>query len=119
MPLKETFRSAPHYYLTTFHEVGHAMHRVTDEALLNSFGDEKYSKEELTAEIFSSFCLNHCEMLSPELFDHNTSYLAGWRAKLSNDASLVISAASKAQRRFESLLGIAPINYSEATKEEN
>lgn len=117
MPRKETFKSVLFYYKTLFHEMGHALHKVTDEPLSTTFGSEVYSKEELVAEIFSSFCLNHCELLKPELFDNSTSYVANWRKALTNDASLIISAASKAQRRFDNLLGIVPATETTLTEE--
>lgn len=107
MPRKETFKSIGFYYKTLFHECGHALHGVTEtEKLSASFGSEPYAKEELTAEIFASFCLNHCGMLEADLFDNSTAYLANWRKALSADHSLIISAASKAQRRMEYLLGL-------------
>jgi antirestriction protein ArdC len=107
MPHKETFKTEPHYYGALLHEMGHALHRVTDEPLASTFGDESYSKEELTAEIFASFGLNHCGLLDSNLFNHSIAYLQAWRKKLDQDHNLIISAASKAQRRFDKLLGVS------------
>lgn len=108
MPQRETFKSVNFYYKTLFHEIGHSLYKVTEEKLDTNMGSASYSKEELTAEIFASFCLNHCGLLVPEVFDNSAAYIKGWRKRLTDDPTLVISAASKAQRRFDALLGIVP-----------
>lgn len=109
LPNKETFISVNHFYATFFHEIGHALALPASNEDLSkngSFGSETYSKEELIAEIFSCFCLSHCGILSDDVFDNGKAYLSGWLSALKKDPSLVIKAASQAQKRFDYFLKI-------------
>jgi antirestriction protein ArdC len=104
LPPKENFNSVEEYYSTAFHEIGHAMHKSTGDNVKNGFGSQNYSKEELTAEIFASLCLNFCGIDSEKCFDNSASYLSSWLEVLKKDTNFIISASSKAQKRFDAFV---------------
>lgn len=104
MPKAETFKSVEAYYKTLFHELGHALGKETGETFGNEFGSDLYAKEELVAELFANFCLSYVGIDASDLFDNSLAYLQNWTAKLTGDPSLLISAASKASKRFNLLL---------------
>jgi len=105
LPPKENFNSDEEYYSTAIHKIGHAMHKATNDEVKNGFGTQNYSKEELTAEIFASLCLNFCGIDSEKCFNNSASYLSSWLEVLKKDMNFIISASSKAQKRFDAFLG--------------
>jgi antirestriction protein ArdC len=105
MPKKESFVTPNAFYHTFFHEIGHSLHAVTSCKVDNSFGSESYAKEELTAEIFASFCSNHVRIESPELIENQIAYIQNWIQTLKRNPSMIIQASSKAQKRFDNLTG--------------
>ncbi|HET6844830.1 MAG TPA: ArdC-like ssDNA-binding domain-containing protein [Candidatus Angelobacter sp.] len=110
MPLASRFVSSEHYYATLFHELihstGHASRLNRDGiSSFDKFGSERYSKEELIAEIGSAFLCGHTGINKPEIEQQTTAYLQGWIAKLKGDSRLVVSAAAQAQHAADMILG--------------
>jgi antirestriction protein ArdC len=104
MPNKAQFKSTEEYYSTMFHEIGHALAKESGKQLDGNFGSEKYSAEELVAEIFANFCLSYCGIDSSKAFDNSVAYLQNWIAKLSSEPKMLVNAAAQAQKRFDLLL---------------
>lgn len=113
MPGKESFANAQGYYATLFHELCHATgHKsrlarkgiVQDESAISSFGSSDYSKEELVAEMGSSFLCGQAGILHATI-DNSASYCAAWIARLKGDSKLIISAAGQAQKAADFILG--------------
>lgn len=104
MPLPESFKSSAHYYATLFHEITHATLARIGGKHDGSFGSENYSKEELIAEMGANFLLSHCGIDSSDLFDNSQGYLSSWLSAIKGNPSLLISAASNAQKRFDYIL---------------
>jgi antirestriction protein ArdC len=117
MPEPERFRSVPEFYGASFHELGHALAKELNPTLdmATAFGSDKYSKEELVAELFANFCLSYVG-IAPT-FDNSAAYIQGWMKRLSKDPTLLISAAGQAQKRFDLLLERAGLR--EVKEEEN
>jgi len=97
------------YYNGLFHEAVHATgheRRLNREGItaLASFGSETYSKEELIAELGASLlcCMTGIEAGT---IDNSAAYMAGWLRKLSDDRSLIINAASSAQKAVDYIMG--------------
>jgi antirestriction protein ArdC len=109
MPARNLFSSAEEYYSTLFHELthstGHAS-RIGREGIeiLNTFGSESYSKEELVAEMGAAML---CGMTSiaPATLQNSASYLKTWIERLKSDSRLLVSAASAAQKASDYILG--------------
>lgn len=107
MPLKSSFSSESEYYAAIFHEMGHAtahekrLNRPLESHMMNR---ESYAKEELIAELTSSFLCAHCR-IDNDVFDNSASYLQSWLKALSDDPKLIIQACSKASKAFEYITG--------------
>lgn len=108
LPLIKQFAESSEYYSTLFHELTHS---TGHEKRLNRldapahFGSEDYSKEELIAEIGASALVNHCGLETPNSFRNSASYIQGWLSVLKNDKRFIISAAGKAEKAFNYILG--------------
>lgn len=103
VPSKEKFKDVKSYYSTLFHELVHstgAKHRLNRE-FGTSFGSEKYSKEELIAEIGASFLNAKAGIDAENLIENSAAYIQGWMRVIKDDNRLFISAASKAQKAVE------------------
>ena len=108
MPKPERFDSREAYYSTLFHEfihsTGHesrlARPGIADELV---FGSDKYSKEELIAEIGASYLCGHTSIENQ--IDNSAGYLAGWLRRLKGDNRLIVHAAAQAQKAADWVLG--------------
>jgi antirestriction protein ArdC len=110
MPPPGLFRSSEEYFHTLFHEMTHATghgSRLDREGVTNpiKFGSERYSKEELIAELGAAFLSNEAGILDQLVFENSAAYLDSWIKKLEDDHTLLISAASHAQRSFDWVTG--------------
>ena len=111
MPPRSSFRSPEDYHLTLFHEMTHATghsSRLDREGITQpaKFGSERYSKEELIAELGAAFLSNEAGTLTSLQFENSSAYLGSWIQKFQNDPRMIISAASQAQRSADFVLGI-------------
>ena len=77
--------------------------------LSGRFGDERYSMEELIAELTSSFLCADLQIQSEPRVDH-APYVSSWLAVMKSDKRAIFTAASKAQEAatyLENLAGLA------------
>lgn len=106
MPPMATAVSVEAYYSTLFHELVHStghtsrLDRLSDSA----FGTPEYAKEELTAEI-GACLLCAAAGIAPNI-DNSAAYIHAWLTALKNDKSLVIRAASLAQKASDHILNV-------------
>ena len=94
------------------HSTGHSSRLNRD--LKNGFGTEKYSKEELIAEIGAATILNSLGIENDESFQNSASYIGGWLRKLHDDKRLIVSASSKAEKAVRYINGEREIKTEEA-----
>ena len=111
LPAQKTFRSPEAYYQTLFHEMthstGHASRLDREGVTLPiKFGSERYSKEELIAELGASFLSNEAGILNQVQFDNSAAYLGSWIEKFQNDPKMIFTASSQAQKSTDFILGI-------------
>ena len=111
MPSPKMFRSPEDYYHTLFHEMTHATghgSRLDREGITNpiKFGSERYSREELIAELGAAFLSNQAGILDKVRFANSAAYLQSWTRNLEQDPTLIVSAASQAQRGFDWVTGV-------------
>jgi antirestriction protein ArdC len=116
MPPKESFQSESGYYAALFHEL---VHSTGNKARLNrsespehEYGSPEYSKEELVAEIGSSFLLSYAG-LGAETIDNSVAYIQSWRRKLSEDKKLIINAAQQAQKAVDFILNKSAVQVKD------
>jgi antirestriction protein ArdC len=109
MPARGLFNSSEEYYSTLFHELthstGHAS-RIGREGIeiLNTFGSESYSKEELVAEMGAAM-LCGVTGIAPATLQNSAAYLKTWIERLRSDSRLLVSAASAAQKAADYIRG--------------
>jgi len=109
LPIAEAFETPENYYATAFHELVHStghssrLNRkgITD---LNMFGSHEYSKEELVAELGSSFLCAECNILN-QVFDNSSAYINNWISHLEKNPKWIVSASSKAEKATNYILG--------------
>lgn len=98
LPPRDRFKTAEAYFAVKCHECAHATGHKSRLArkLTPSFESEKYSKEELTAEIATAFTAGR---LGIEIdFDNSAAYLKGWLSKIKEEPGLIIQAAGRAEK---------------------
>jgi antirestriction protein ArdC len=109
LPTIGQFESSEEYYSTAFHEAAHStghksrLNRITETA---AFGSEKYSREELTAEITACMLMNIAGIEIQETFENSAAYIKGWSKKLKEDIKAILNASSQAQKATDLILGI-------------
>jgi antirestriction protein ArdC len=118
MPAPTLFRSPEDYHHTRFHEMIHATghgSRLSRDGITNpiKFSSERYSKEELVAELGAAFLSNDTGILDQVRFDNSAAYLQSWARNFEQDPTLLLSAASQAQRGFDWIKGV---RYEEQEK---
>jgi antirestriction protein ArdC len=107
VPDKKYFKNSSAFYLTLFHEYGHAsghpkrLNRF--DGMSNSFGDIPYSKEELVAELCSTFLAGIAHL---DLDIHNSAaYIKGWASALRDNQKWIMWAAARAEKAADYILG--------------
>lgn len=107
MPNHDLFNSPEAYYSTIFHELAHSTgHKLRlNRKDFTGFGTEDYGKEELVAEITSSFLCSIAGIDDPRVIENQEAYIANWKKKISGDRKLVVNAAAQAQRAADYILG--------------
>jgi antirestriction protein ArdC len=100
---------ADEYYSTAFHELAHSTGHESRLARTNMgephvFGDEEYSKEELVAELASSFLQGMAGIEST--IPSSAAYLKHWAEVLKGDSKLIVQAAAQAQKAADYVQGI-------------
>jgi antirestriction protein ArdC len=98
------------------HELGHwsgAVSRLNRD-LSCRFGDERYSMEELIAELTSCFVCADLQIRSEPRTDH-APYIHNWLRVLKNDRKAIFSAASKAQEAASYLQQLVAVAQESAS----
>ena len=109
LPNPEQFQATEKYYGTKAHEF---IHWTAHDSRLarefgEKFGDEKYAKEELVAEIGAAFLCADLA-LTPEPGADHAAYVASWLKSLKDDKRLIFSAAAQAQKATDFLHRLQP-----------
>lgn len=72
---------------------------------LAAFGTETYSKEELIAEIGSASLMNMLDIETRKSFRNSAAYIQNWLQVLKNDNKFIVSAAGKAEKAVNYIIG--------------
>lgn len=109
LPPINMFKSSNSYYETLFHELGHStgtpnrLNRFSNAP--EPFGSDSYSKEELVAEMISSFALAQLGLDTKTTHNSNAAYIKNWLDHIKGNSQLVISAAAKAEKAIYYIWG--------------
>ncbi len=109
VPKMKYFANPSEFFHCLYHEAshstGHPKRLNRFDGMSNRFGDESYSKEELVAELSSSYL---AEIAHLELNIRNSAaYISGWASKLRDNQKWILWAASRAEKATDHILGIA------------
>ncbi len=121
VPSIDTFRTSESFYQVLFHELIHStghrsrLDRFNEEEGAAIFGNEKYSKEELVAEMGASFLSAQAGILT-ETIHQSAAYLEGWLSALKNDKKMLYYAASKAGKAAGYILNAGAEGGTHATE---
>jgi antirestriction protein ArdC len=107
MPKAGAFKTNEDWYATLMHELAHSTGAATRLArdLSGGFGSKSYAREELCAEIASSFLCAELGIDTPGIQGNEAAYIDGWRKVLKEDERCVVVAAGAAQRAADLILG--------------
>ena len=108
LPLMAQFQQTAEYYSTAFHEMVHSTGHVKRLNRLDAtafFGSDAYSKEELIAEIGAAALVHHAGLETSGSFTNSAAYCQNWLQVLKNDKRFIVSAAGKADKAVELILG--------------
>jgi antirestriction protein ArdC len=106
MPAPTSFRSNAAMMATLFHELVHSTghEKRCEREIRNVFGNHKYSKEELVAELGAAFLCARAGIDSPELEANSAAYIASWLSAFKGDPKMLVQAASAAQKAVDHIL---------------
>ena len=114
LPLKKQFKSTSAYYATKCHETIHSTGEYTrcnrptfSEYTTFRFGDVRYSKEEIIAELGACFLLSELG-IDTSFAEHNTvAYLRSWLTKLNKNPNWIFRMSEPAADAVEYIFEIA------------
>ena len=108
LPRRESFFSEAEYVGTTLHELAHATgapSRLDRPLAALSADREGYAKEELVAEIASTFCSAELGVEMPEsVVNNHLSYVASWIKAIKDDNNVLFHAIKEADRAADYLM---------------
>jgi antirestriction protein ArdC len=107
VPELHQFSTIDGRYRTVFHELGHstgASHRL-DRDLVTGFGTERYSREELVAEMTAAMCCDRVGLDSLDGHTQSAAYLQSWLKALKDDPMALSWAATRAERATALIFG--------------
>lgn len=102
VPPIEAFENSEEFYSTLFHEFIHSTGHKSrcNRDMKGFFGDEKYSKEELVAEMGACF-LASLTGIEGATHENSAGYIDHWMKEIRDDKKLVVSAAGLAQKAVD------------------
>lgn len=110
LPKRERFNSPEEYYTTRFHEMGHATGHPSRLARFK-VGEHRevhtYAEEELVAEFTACFLAGEAGIVRT-VENNSAAYLNHWASKLKEDKRIAITAAQRAQKAADLILGRQP-----------
>ena len=105
MPPINMFKDVSEYYAAYFHELVHSTMAECgrDKDKSYKFASHDYSFEELVAEIGAQFICDRFRIQNA-VVENSNAYIRAWVEKLARDKSMVIKAASQAQKAVDYLI---------------
>ena len=102
---EETYRGGMEYYSTMLHEMTHST--MTPERLNREtggrFGDPKYAKEELVAELTAAL-ISHSMGFDSKVTDNSAAYLDSWIGTLKQEPKFIVSVMADVNKASDLIL---------------
>lgn len=102
VPMMKQYDVKDEYYSTLFHELVHStmtperMNRA--EGMNNHFASQKYSREELVAELGAAMLCAATGIKNDGAFRNSVAYIQGWMKELKDDKKAIVWAASRSEK---------------------
>ena len=107
IPEMKFFTSSESFYRVIFHELGHSTGHKSrlnrQDSFGNTFGSDMYSREELVAELCSSFLSDVAGL--DDGFQNSVAYIRGWASHLRENHNWILWASSRAEKAADYILG--------------
>jgi antirestriction protein ArdC len=107
MPNPKSFVSSEAYFSTLYHEAchatGHKNRLNRHERFSNLDFKERYSIEELVAEMGAAYLCGICGIENATI-DNSAAYIQGWLKKLKSDKKFIVMASGMAQKAVDYIL---------------
>jgi antirestriction protein ArdC len=110
VPLKAQFKDGEKFYGVLLHEMAHATgaaSRLNREKGI-VFGDEKYAKEELVAELTSAMTASYLG-ISTGIKEENAMYLKNWLGALESEPDFILSLLSDVNKASNMILEVVDV----------
>ncbi len=107
MPSIELFDNEERYLSVLLHECSHATghKKRLNRPIINSFGTPEYAKEELRAEISSSFLYNKLNLdYSDAMLSNNKAYIQSWISIIKDKPQELFKAITEADKIYDYVL---------------
>lgn len=102
---EEVYRSGMEFYSTMLHEMAHST--MTPERLNREmggrFGDSKYAKEELVAELTAAM-ISHSMGFDSKITDNSAAYLDAWIKVLKKEPKFIVSVMADVNKASDMIL---------------
>lgn len=121
LPHKEQFHEQYEYDSTKLHELCHATGHPSrlNRSLINVFGSEDYAREELRAEIASSFLSQELQInTSDSNLENHKAYIQSWILTLKKEPTELFKAIKEAEKISEYVLETGEIEKYKISEEE-
>ena len=110
LPEMSKFLSAELFYSVAFHELGHSTghaDRLNRPELVGgaTFGDHRYSQEELCAEFTAAMLCQRSGITTDETHENSVAYLRGWLKALKDCPEMLVKAGWAAQKAADHICG--------------
>lgn len=110
VPCITQYQEVGGYYSTLFHEMTHSTghkDRLNRKGIVeaNKFGTEKYSREELVAEMGASFLCGVAGIDTESTMDNSVAYLQSWLTHLKDNKKEIFGAIQEATKATKYILG--------------
>lgn len=99
----DEFKTDSAYYSTMFHECTHSTGHKLGRQVENRFGDNKYSQEEVIAEMGAMFMCNHFGIMKEQV-DNSAVYVKSWGQHLKNNPNWLIKGVSLAEKAYDYMI---------------
>ena len=103
MPHLQAFENSNAFYSVAFHEIAHstgAKNRLNRD-MSGMFGNDKYAKEELVAELTSVMLSAKLNILTDELSKNATAYLQSWSKRMTDKKAELYQGLNHAYKAFQ------------------
>ena len=106
MPNLQAFKNTKTFYMVAFHEIAHStgIKKRLNRDMAGMFGNNKYAKEELIAELSATLIGASMQILTKEIIDNTTAYLQSWTKRMTDKKAELLAGLQGAIKAFNYII---------------